>query len=137
MYRNFNLTDEERKQIMEMHQTHGYKKPLVEQEEDFDGPEIKFGDSAFPRCTTWGINIDVKDKGYDSYTVVTVDVKFDENEDFLEIVDIYNESDKDDEEISNWIAEAIKNGKLLGKLPELISIDLNTGECDTMFYEMR
>jgi len=30
MYKNFKLTDEERKQIMEMHQSHGYKKPLNE-----------------------------------------------------------------------------------------------------------
>lgn len=31
MYRNFNLTDEERKHIMEMHQNHGYKKIVQEQ----------------------------------------------------------------------------------------------------------
>ncbi len=31
MYRNFSLTDEERKQIMEQHAAHGYKKPLNEQ----------------------------------------------------------------------------------------------------------
>ena len=30
MYRNFNLTDEERKQIMESHEAHGYKKPINE-----------------------------------------------------------------------------------------------------------
>jgi len=30
MYRNFNLTDTERNQIMEMHQSHGYKKPINE-----------------------------------------------------------------------------------------------------------
>ena len=31
MYKNFNLTDEERQQIMEQHKSHGYKKPLSEQ----------------------------------------------------------------------------------------------------------
>ena len=31
MYRNFSLTEEERKQIMEMHQSHGYKAPINEQ----------------------------------------------------------------------------------------------------------
>jgi hypothetical protein len=31
MYRNFSLTDEERKQIMEQHAAYGYKKPLNEQ----------------------------------------------------------------------------------------------------------
>ena len=30
MYKNFNLTDEERLQIMEQHKSHGYKKPLNE-----------------------------------------------------------------------------------------------------------
>lgn len=33
MYKNFKLTDEERKQIMEHHKMHGYKKPLKEQGE--------------------------------------------------------------------------------------------------------
>ena len=30
MYKNFNLTEEERKQILESHKSHGYKKPLNE-----------------------------------------------------------------------------------------------------------
>ena len=30
MYKNFNLTDEERKEILESHKSHGYKKPLNE-----------------------------------------------------------------------------------------------------------
>lgn len=30
MYKNFNLTDQERQQIMEMHASHGYKKPMNE-----------------------------------------------------------------------------------------------------------
>jgi hypothetical protein len=30
MYKNFNLTEEERQQIMESHKSHGYKKPLNE-----------------------------------------------------------------------------------------------------------
>jgi hypothetical protein len=28
MYKNFNLTEEERKEIMESHESHGYKKPI-------------------------------------------------------------------------------------------------------------
>lgn len=31
MYKNFNITEEERKQIMEMHKSHGYKQPINEQ----------------------------------------------------------------------------------------------------------
>lgn len=32
MYKNFKLTEEEKNQILEMHQSNGYKKPLNEQE---------------------------------------------------------------------------------------------------------
>ena len=31
MYKNFNLTESERKEIMEMHMSHGYRKPLKEE----------------------------------------------------------------------------------------------------------
>ncbi len=31
MYRNFNITEKEKKQILESHMSHGYKKPLMEQ----------------------------------------------------------------------------------------------------------
>jgi hypothetical protein len=34
MYKNFNLTNEERKEIMESHKSHGYKKPLNEKISD-------------------------------------------------------------------------------------------------------
>jgi hypothetical protein len=42
MYKNFNLTEEERKQIMEMHMSHGYKQPINEIEKyipGIDSPE--------------------------------------------------------------------------------------------------
>lgn len=39
MYKNFDITESEKKQIMEMHQSHGYKKPVVEQEYDSSEPE--------------------------------------------------------------------------------------------------
>jgi hypothetical protein len=42
MYKNFNLTEEERKQIMEMHKSHGYKAPINEIEKyvpAIDSPE--------------------------------------------------------------------------------------------------
>ena len=42
MYKNFKLSEEEKKQIMEMHKNHGYKKPLNEIERytpSIDSPE--------------------------------------------------------------------------------------------------
>ena len=32
MYKNFNITEEERQQIMEMHKSHGYKQLINEQD---------------------------------------------------------------------------------------------------------
>jgi hypothetical protein len=34
MYKNFKITEEEKKQILESHMSHGYKKPLNEQSND-------------------------------------------------------------------------------------------------------
>jgi hypothetical protein len=34
MYKNFKITEEEKKQILESHMSHGYKKPLNEQSDD-------------------------------------------------------------------------------------------------------
>mgnify|MGYP003334969872 CR=1 FL=1 len=42
MYKNFKLSDEERKQIMEMHQSHGYKQPINESSGPLDGEQIMF-----------------------------------------------------------------------------------------------
>lgn len=39
MYKNFNLTDQERREIMEQHKSHGYKKPLNEQMENGVDPQ--------------------------------------------------------------------------------------------------
>jgi hypothetical protein len=52
MYKNFNLTESEKEQILKQHQSHGYKKPLNEQSfEDYSsdmeqpGDEMKSPDS--------------------------------------------------------------------------------------------
>ena len=51
MYKNFSLDNQERKEIMEMHKSHGYRKPISELRgdmfygEDGDMPEAKPDDS--------------------------------------------------------------------------------------------
>ena len=51
MYKNFSLDNQERKEIMEMHKSHGYRKPISELRgdmfygEDGDMPEVKPDDS--------------------------------------------------------------------------------------------
>lgn len=45
MYKNFSLTEQERKEILEMHGKHGYKKPLNEESETGRyGQEKKYPD---------------------------------------------------------------------------------------------
>lgn len=48
MYRNFNLTDEERKQILEHHKSHGYRKPLNEQNFGPTSDDKEYGDPSDP-----------------------------------------------------------------------------------------
>jgi hypothetical protein len=49
MYKNFRLTDKERQQILESHMSHGYKKPLKEDDSDNKGDaeyiKMKFFDN--------------------------------------------------------------------------------------------
>ena len=50
MYKNFNITDEERQQIMEQHKSHGYKKPINEQSfEDYQ--DRKYSDEEMDAMT--------------------------------------------------------------------------------------
>ena len=60
MYKNFNLSEEEKKQILEQHKSHGYKKPISEQEEEGDSPtrELIVNELAYASITRY--NIDVK-----------------------------------------------------------------------------
>lgn len=46
MYKNFSLNDNEKKEIMEMHKSHGYKKPINE-EFGGEGPEALKGAELF------------------------------------------------------------------------------------------
>ncbi len=48
MYKNFNLTDQERQQIMEMHESHGYKKPINEQHQPSNFKEEQMVDDENP-----------------------------------------------------------------------------------------
>jgi hypothetical protein len=61
MYKNFNLTESEKQQILEMHKAHGYKKPLNEEMEDVDLGDRLRHDSAsdFPNNNPYGENMKV------------------------------------------------------------------------------
>ena len=52
MYKNFNLTESEKEQILKQHQSHGYKKPLNEQE--FGGYKEGPGEKQTPEFNHFG-----------------------------------------------------------------------------------
>jgi len=62
MYKNFNLTESEREQILNQHKEHGYKKAINEQE-SFDG-EMEGGEMESSEEPRGSIN-DVMDFVYD------------------------------------------------------------------------
>jgi hypothetical protein len=55
MYKNFNLTEEEKKQIMKMHKSHGYKKPINE-EEEYDGQESESDEISIDPLVFFNLN---------------------------------------------------------------------------------
>lgn len=70
MYKNFKLTEEERQQILESHMSHGYKKPLKENNSDNQNSEefikMKFFDKKIEKFEDEMINLieDAKDNFY-------------------------------------------------------------------------
>lgn len=44
MYKNFNLTESEKKEILNKHKAHGYQKPLNEEEDELGNGGVKFID---------------------------------------------------------------------------------------------
>jgi hypothetical protein len=127
MYKNFNLTDEERKQIMEMHQTHGYKKPLIEEEEEEEEEEedneMKIGSLAF--LQTKKFSIDVSTGEYDSSTF-TLTQDYDSNivdiEVDMNMSDIYS-----DEQLIEFVKQKAEEGYFRG-VPHLVSFDIEKGD---------
>ena len=125
MYKNFNLTDEERKQIMEMHQSHGYKKPLIneEEEEEEEDNEMKIGSLAF--LQTKKFSIDVYTGEYDNSTFTLtqdydgniVDIEVDMN-----MSDIYS-----DEQLIEFIKQKAEEGYFRG-VPHIVSFDIEKGD---------
>jgi uncharacterized protein YkvS len=126
MYKNFNLTDEERKQIMEMHQTHGYKKPLVEQEEE-DETETGLSLESFVslRVESYGTQINYNDE-----LAATVTLQIDEDGNIVDVmVDFMyaDEDELDEETVINFVKEKIQEGHFDG-VPISVSYNLDSDD---------
>jgi hypothetical protein len=131
MYKNFNLTESEKEQILSLHKTHGYKapsKPLINEQEmgdyEIDSHIMAIPEYFIVRVSKPGNeNEDGDEFGYDFHVTM-----LDENDYGIELQD-YNETEIDENEVqqmSNLIREMIFSGKI--KLPALFSYRLGSPE---------
>lgn len=124
MYKNFNLTESEKEQILSQHKTHGYKKPSKSliKEQEMGGYVLENHVMAIPnyfivRVTKPGEEDEYGDElGYDFHVTI-----LDDNDYGIELAD-YNEHEIDENEaqqMSNFIRQNISTSNL--KLPDLFS----------------
>jgi hypothetical protein len=142
MYKNFSLTEKEKKQILEQHGRYGYKKPLKESFNDEGDPmmsqkqynEEGFSDGGKFRISHAGVTVNnIKigvelSEDYEGDDIVfTLKSDRDGN---LTIVDFDNPSygEIDDEEVKEYMESMIASGKI--NVPDFISFDPETGKVD-------
>jgi hypothetical protein len=142
MYKNFKLTESEKKQILKQHGKYGYKKPLKESFNDEGDPmmsqkqynEEGFSDGGKFRISNAGVTVNnIKigvelSEDYEGDDIVfTLKSDRDGN---LTIVDFDNPSygEIDDEEVREYMESIISSGKLI--VPDFISFDPETGKAN-------
>lgn len=132
MYKNFNLTDEERKQIMEMHQTHGYKKPLIneeeeeEEEEEEDETGLSTENFVSLHVEKYGLPIN-----YNGELAADVILKTDGDGNIVDVMvdDMYID-EIDEETVINFVKEKIEEGHF-DDIPTSVSYNLSRGDFDS------
>jgi hypothetical protein len=133
MYKNFSLTDKEKKEILEQHGRHGYKQPK-EQISRKKKPlnEQPFGDDGKFIISHVGIpvkeiqvNVELSEDHENDSVRFTLEI--DENGN-LTIVDFENESrgEIDDREVKSFMESIIANNEL--NVPDYIDFDPETGK---------
>jgi len=130
MYKNFSLTDKEKKEILEQHGSRGYKQPKEQISHKKPLNEQPFGDDSKFFISHVGIPVDiimvsVELDGFDDGDVTfTLKVGRSGN---LTIVDFTNDTkgEIDDEEVKEYMENMIANGEL--NVSDYISFDPNTG----------
>lgn len=128
MYKNFKITEEEKKKIMEMHKNHGYKKPLNEQsvdnDEETEDNEMSVDSLVFFEISKFKIYVSTEDGGDETILALTtdgdsnvIDIEMDTN-----MSEIYS-----DEQIIEFVRKKVDEG-LFNNVPHHISFDMNKGE---------
>lgn len=127
MYKNFNLTEEEKKQIMKMHKSHGYKKPINEEEEyedeESENHEMKIGSLVFLQTKKFNIDVWTGEDDNTSFTLTQdydgniVDIEMDMN-----MSDIYS-----DEQLMEFVKQKAEEGHFRG-VPHYFSFDMDKGD---------
>lgn len=120
MYKNFNLTEEERKQIMEMHESQGYKKPLVEQEEDETETGLSVESFVSLHVEKYGLPIN-----YDGELAADVTLKTDGDGNIVDVIvdDMYTD-EIDEETVINFVKEKMEEGHF-DSIPTSVSYNLD------------
>jgi hypothetical protein len=135
MYKNFSLTDKEKKEILEQHGRHGYKQPK-EQISRKKKPlnEQPFGDDGKFMISHAGVpvnkimvSVELSEDHESDGAEFTLEIGEDGN---LMIVDFDNQSygEIDDEEVKKYMESMIESGEL--NVPDFISFDPKTGQID-------
>jgi hypothetical protein len=149
MYKNFNLTESEKEEILKKHKSYGYGKPLKEQynepdmdgeeidEPDMDGEEIdepdmdgetpstlKLDSNVYVDCEKFTLFF-MEESGGEAYVMVRI-----ANGELVDIKITHNETDVNDDEIMNMAKTKISQG-LLKNFPELITWNMESDECST------
>lgn len=110
MYKNFNLTEEEKKQIMKMHKSHGYKKPINEEEEyedeESESNEMKIGDLVFMSTKKFNVDVYTGEDDSSSFRLTR-----DGNNDIVDVKITMNMSDiYSDEQLIEFVKQKAEEG---------------------------
>ena len=142
MYKNFNLTESEKEEILKQHKSYGYGKSLNEQyndgeeinEPDMDSepeledegmtPPLKMDNHVFIPCQKFTVFF-MSESGGEAY------VEFEMSGAKVVGANVtHNETDVDDRVIMGMFGQKIKEG-VFGNFPESVTWNMNDDTCST------
>lgn len=129
MYKNFSISEEERKQILESHRNHGYGKPLKEQEESNEN-NLELNDTVYINIDNYDLRV-IVDNDEDEEVLINVTVS--EEGSNYEVIE--NTTNVDDEKIIEFVKSKLYNDGTKKEYPGVVNgvpigclYDMNTKE---------